>query len=218
MTLANTGSGGEAARPAVPPTPSAGGRSLERRLPGQRVGRQPDWLVGQLPVGMLDNQFFYRFASLFQEEAGTYLDDLDSLAYMIDPAVAPPGMVRFLAGWLALAPIDPDIDELHQRRVVQAASNLRWWRGTKQGLTRLLELYTRGPVEVDENGFVGRPDEYSGRPAAVRVRVTSTGWLAEPEFVEMVRDEVPANAALELYVGERRIWPPDDLGRDERGR
>ena len=217
MTLANTGPTGEAARSGGPPPAGGGGHSLERRLPAQRGGRRPDWLIGQLPVGMLDNQFFYRFASIFQEQAGTYLDDLDSLAYMVDPAVAPPGMVRFLAAWLALAPIDPDVDDLHQRRVVQAAATLRWWRGTKHGLTKLLELYTRGPVEVDENGYVGRPDQNPGGPPRVVVRVTSTGWLSEPELVEMVRDEVPANASLELHVGERRIWPPEDLERDARG-
>ena len=39
------------------------------------------------------------------------------------------------------------------------------------------------------------------------VRVSSTGWLAEPEFVALVADEVPANVMLEVWLGDRKLWP-----------
>jgi phage tail-like protein len=174
---------------------------------GLRAGRRPDWLAGQLPVGMLDDNFFYRFVSIFQEEAGTYLDDIDNLANIIDPAVAPPAMVRFMAGWLALPPINPALDETYQRRLVLEASKLQWWRGTKQGLSGLLELFTGQPVDVVDSGGVFRQGEVNQAPAEVTVRVSSVGWLSETDLVELVRDEVPANARLELFVGERRIFP-----------
>ena len=171
------------------------------------TGRRPDWLVGQLPVGMLDDNFFYRFVSIFQEQAGTYLDGIDNLGNVIDPAVAPPSMVRFIAGWLALPPINPALDELYQRRLVLHASKLQWWRGTKLGLSGLLELFTDGTVEVVDTGGVFRQGEVRRRPAQVVVRVQKAGWLSEADLVELVRDEVPANVDLQLFIGDRRIFP-----------
>ena len=171
------------------------------------VPRRSDWLVGQLPVGMLDDSLFYRFASIFQEEAASYLDGLDNLEHVVDPALAPPGMVRFLASWLALPSLDASLDDLYQRRLVKAAAELRWWRGTRRGLMGLLELLTGGAVEVVDNGGIfgqGGALECSPR---VRVRVESSGWLSDADLLEVVRDEVPANASLELFVGERQLWP-----------
>jgi phage tail-like protein len=173
----------------------------------RQAQRRPDWLVGQLPVGMLDDNFFYRFVSIFQEEAGTYLDDIDNLSNVIDPAVAPPGMVRFMAGWLALPPINPALDDKYQRRLVLEASKLQWWRGTKHGLSGLLELFTGGPVEVTDSGGVFRQGETTTKPPRVTVRVDRAGWLSEADFVELVRDEVPANVDLELFVGDRQVFP-----------
>ena len=39
---------------------------------GIRTGpRSPHWMLNQLPVGMLDGDFFVRFVSIFQELGGT---------------------------------------------------------------------------------------------------------------------------------------------------
>ncbi len=174
--------------------------------PSSATGRRADWLVNQLPVGMLDDDFFYRFVSIFQEEAGTYLDGIDNLGNIVDPAVAPPSMVRFMAGWLALPPINPSLDETYQRHLVRAASKLLRWRGTQQGLKGILELITGGAVEIADNGGVFRQGEEGIRRPEVNIRVESTGWLPEAAFLEFVRDEVPANASVALVIGEREIW------------
>ena len=52
-----------------------------------------------------------------------------------------------------------------------------------------------------------REGEAPADTAWVRMTVESTGWLAETDFVELVRDEVPAHVRAELYVGDRRVWP-----------
>jgi phage tail-like protein len=157
---------------------------------------------------MLDDNFFYRFVSIFQEEAETYLDDIDNLPNVIDPAVAPPAMVRFMAGWLALPPINPALDETYQRQLVLQASKLQWWRGTKLGLSGLLELFTGEPVEVIDSGGVFRQGEAGDARPQVKVRVGGAGWLSEAALVDLVADEVPANVDIELFVGDRRIFPP----------
>jgi phage tail-like protein len=194
--------GGQALTPATSHALAGLGRGPDAPHP-----RRADWLVGQLPVGMLDDDFFYRFASIFQEEASTFLDSIDNLDNVLDPAVAPPAMVRFLAAWLALPPLPPDLDELYQRRFVKTGAALRCWRGTKQGLTELLELLTGGSVEVVDNGGIFRQGEAGERLPRVRITVESTGWLNEADFIEVVRDEVPANVSADIFVGQRRIWP-----------
>jgi phage tail-like protein len=178
--------------------------------------RKPDWLVGQLPVGMLEDGFFYRFASIFQEQAATYLDAADNIVHTVDPAVAPSGMVRFLAAWLALPPLEPSLPELYQRELVKAAGKLRWWRGTKRGLAQLLSALTGSDVEVTDNGGVFRQGEANRLQPHVTVRADSTGWLSEEELVDLVRDEVPANATFELSVGGRRLWPSEAEGGEQQ--
>jgi phage tail-like protein len=172
-------------------------------------GRRPDWLVGQLPVGMLDDDFFYRFVCIFQQQAGTYLDDIDNLSNTIDPAVAPPPMVQFMAAWLALPALNPSLDETYQRHFVQDSSKLMRWRGTRLGLKGMLELITGGRVEVDDSGGVFREGEGGQRPPEVTIRVETTGWVPEATFLEFVRDEVPANVRVALVIGEREVWSLD---------
>jgi len=209
LVVAAGGNGGTS-----PPAPW-GAQSMAPMPTGQSPGRRrPDWLVGQLPIGMLEFDFFYRFASIFQEEAGTYLDTLDTLPYTIDPAVAPLPMVRFLGSWLGLPDIEPSLPERQQRQTVMEMAKVRWWRGTKKGLTDLLALLTGGAVEVTDESGIYRSGEAgaSERRPRVTVRVQSTGWLSEPELAEVVLDEVPAHASTELYVGERKILPMANRG------
>jgi hypothetical protein len=122
-------------------------------------------------------------------------------------------MVRFMASWLALPPINPALDEKYQRRLVLEASKLQWWRGTKHGLAGLLELFTDGAVEVVDSGGVFRQGETTAKPPRVTVRVDRVGWLAEAAFVELVRDEIPANVDLQLFVGDRQVFPTVQASR-----
>jgi len=172
------------------------------------VTRRESWLVGQLPMGMLDDDFFLRFVSMFEEEAGTVLDGVDNIPHAFDPTVAPPEMVRWLASWIGMPAIDSSLDESLQRRLVRTGSECLAWRGTGQGLRRFLEVTTQGPAEIVESGSI-RPD--NGEPApppSVVMRVGSTGGMPVGEFVGVVRDELPANVAFEIWVAGERVWPP----------
>ena len=51
--------------------------------------RRDDWLLAQLPVGMLEDDFFVRFVSIFQQVATTMLEDADNIEYVLDPTGAP---------------------------------------------------------------------------------------------------------------------------------
>ena len=80
--------------------------------------RRHDWLVQQLPVGMVDDDFLVRFLSIFQTIADTVLHQVDTLPHMFDPAVAPDSMVRLMGRWIGLDWIDPSLDDELQRRIL----------------------------------------------------------------------------------------------------
>ena len=63
---------------------------------GDQPRRSPQWLLNQLPVGMLDGDFFVRFVSIFQELGATLLEDADNIEHLADVSVAPDAMVRWL--------------------------------------------------------------------------------------------------------------------------
>lgn len=181
-------------------------------LPAQQstARRSDQWLLNQLPVGMFESDFFVRFVSIFQAVADTLLADADNIDYLADVTVAPDAMVRWLGSWIGTETIDPSLPDDLQRRIVASAATTLTWRGTTYGLQRFLELASGGPAEVEDGGGVWRDGDAPADTAWVRMTVQSTGWMDETDFIELVRDEVPAHVSAELYVGTRRIWPAQE--------
>jgi phage tail-like protein len=173
------------------------------------VTRRTDWLVGQLPMGMLDDDFFVRFTSIFQEVATSFLEGADNIANVVDVTVAPSELVRWLGSWIGLESVDASLEESLQRRLVRQAGRDLAWRGTRRGLEEFLGVVTGGPVVVEETGGIGRAGRLGLRPPAVAVQVASTGWMSDDDFVALVSDEIPANVQFAVYLNERQLWPRD---------
>jgi phage tail-like protein len=169
--------------------------------------RRDDWLLAQLPMGMLEDDFFTRFVRIFQDVATTYLQDVDNLDHLVDPAVTPMPFVPYLGSWLGVRSIDPSLPELLQRRIVTESSGILSWRGTHRGLVRFLELVCDGPVDVVETGGVYREGEAPATPARIEIRVESTGWTTTEDFVELVLDELPASIPTHIFVAGQLVWP-----------
>lgn len=177
-----------------------------------RSARNPDWLLHQLPVGMLDSDFFVRFVSIFQELGNSLLADADNIDNVADLTVAPDALVRWLGSWIGVESIDPSLPEELQRRIVASSAGTLAWRGTPAGLTRFLELASDGPARVSDGGGVWRDGDAPADTAWVRMEVDSTGWLPQADFVALVRDEVPAHVRAELHVGGQCVWTSDGEG------
>jgi len=169
--------------------------------------RRDDWLLNQLPMGMLEDDFFSRFVGIFQNVSTTMLDGVDNLDNIVDVTVAPEAVVRWMGAWLGVESIDSSLAHELQRRIVRESGKILAWRGTKRGLTGLLELMSGGPVTVEESGGVYPEGTSPGEAPFVRMHVESTGWVSEEDFVTLVRDELPAHVTFELFVGGRRVWP-----------
>ncbi|WP_034648977.1 phage tail protein [Cellulomonas sp. HZM] len=171
------------------------------------TGRAPDWLLRQLPHGMLAEDFFVRFVSIFQAQAETLLQHADNLPHLADPDLTPPAMVREMGRWLGLEGIDASYPEAAQRQILRTASATLQWRGTLAGLRRLVELYSDGPVRVSESGGVFAEGEAPDDVAWVVVETASTGPLSEADLVALVLDEIPAHVHAEVRVAGRVVWP-----------
>lgn len=172
------------------------------------------WLLDQLPLSMLDDDFLVRFVSIFQELGDTFMLQADNIEHVVDVSVAPDHMVRYLGHWIgAQELLDESMPDVLQRRIVRESGQILPWRGTTTGVRHVLELITGTPVEVEDSGGVYEEDQAPDNPGHVRITVESTGWANEADFLQLVRAQLPAFVTFELFVGERRIWPaPDTIG------
>lgn len=172
------------------------------------------WLVGQLPMGMCEDDLFVRFATIFERVAATLRAGADNIEYAADTSITTPGMLRYLGSWLGYDLLDPGQPELHQRRIVAALGAALPRRGTAYGLRLLLEALTGAPVHIIEPGGVHRAGA-SPRPGGeVVVQVANTGHLRPHEFEALVRDEVPAHLHVRVEVHPPR--PPTGTAGNDR--
>lgn len=172
--------------------------------------RSPTWMLDQLPVQLVHQDFVRRFVSIFQELGSSLLEDADNIEHTVDATVAPAPMLPYLASWIGVETIDDSQPESLQRRIVSGAAKTLTWRGTARGLRSFLELISEGPADVEEGGGIWRADEAPADTAWVVLRVRSTGLLDLDDFIDVVRDEVPAHVRAELYVGGERVWTSEE--------
>lgn len=165
--------------------------------------RRPDWLLAQLPVGMTEDDFLARFVSIFQDVADTVLHHVDTMPHLGDIAVAPDSMVRAIGQWFGLDWVDPSLPDGLQRLLVRQYMRGLLWRGTRVGLTALLQAVTGGPVRVYDSGGIFPEGESPERPPHVVVEVESSSWASIDDLVRIVRMELPATVTFELIVDGR---------------
>lgn len=180
-------------------------------LPGPvNPGRRDDWMLGQLPMQMLSDDFFVRFVSIFQDLGSRLLDDADQVDHLIDLTVTSPPMVRWMGSWIGSENLDDTMGEDLQRRLVASAARTLVWRGTTTGLRAFLTLVSGEESEVLEGGGVWRYGDVPEDTAWVRMTVAGTGPLDVAAFVGLVRDEVPAHVRATLYVGHDLVWDSNE--------
>jgi phage tail-like protein len=184
-----------------------------RSTPGsnrRRPHRSPHWLLEQLPPWMRDDDFLTRFVSVFEEIATTHVEHIDQLEHIFDRTVAPPAMARALGRCVGVDVLDPTLPEALQREVLLEMRALARSQGTRQRLTRLLELVTMAPVEVVDSGRVSVEGDAPLAPPHVRIVAESAGWMDRDDLVGLVRRELPASVTFELWLSDERLWPESD--------
>jgi phage tail-like protein len=173
-----------------------------------RTTAPPGWLVGQLPMAMLQDDFLVRFASIFEEVAGTLVHSVDTIGVAADLSITPEPFVHWLGSWIG-APADPagGRPDVRERDWVRAQASVLSARGTRAGLEELLrELSDGHPVEVTDGGGVYREGQCpDGGTGWVQVRLPLRDSVDPDEVLELIRAEVPIGMDVELVV-----LPPAD--------
>jgi phage tail-like protein len=168
-------------------------------------------LSDNLPGRLASDTLMHRLLGMFEELNGSVTVHADALEHVVDLSVTSPEMVRYLALWIGVDDIDPSLPALRQRELVEHRGQLLPWRGTRRGLEGLLRLITDAEVEIVDSGGVYAENEAPATPPRVRIQVQSTGEGTEEQFVALVQREIPAEVALELYIGDRLAWPREDV-------
>lgn len=163
--------------------------------------------IGQrLPAVYLDDDFILRFTSALDEVLAPVFVTLDCFASYLDPWLAPPDFLDWLAGWVALR-IDESWPEELRRELIAHAVELHRWRGTRRGLAAHARLLTGGQVEVFDSGGCTAADHPGGPlPGSAPPRVLLRVRVADPTSVDQrqlhaaITEVVPAHVRVDIEV------------------
>jgi phage tail-like protein len=181
---------------------------------GPQRGLVPDIAVAHplgemLPSLYLDDEFAQQLCAGLDQVLAAAVGSLDSVDAYIDPALAPPDFLVWLAGWVGLL-IDETWPEEQQRRFVTEAVDLYRWRGTIRGLAGLVKIYVGIEPEIAETGAVSWSSAPGGplpgrasrvNPALlVRVRVPDPSAVDQRRLTAIVAAATPAHVPYKIEV------------------
>jgi hypothetical protein len=133
------------------------------------------------------------------------LATLDCLPAYLNPAIAPPDMVEWLAGWVGVTLV-PGIPGPRRRQLVMAAAGLYGWRGTLRGIGAIIELSTGQVPEITESGSSAWSQDpgaaLPGFPDPVLIIRLQAAELRieEPRLVAIIAPFVPAHVPWRLEL------------------
>jgi phage tail-like protein len=112
------------------------------------------------------------------------------IAMYFSPATCPAPMLEWMAGWMNLH-LDAHWPEPRRRQLLREAMQLYRWRGTRYGLTRMLEVCTGQPVQITED-----PET----PFVFRVIMTAHPDVTHDFIERLVRAHKPAHVGYVLEI------------------
>ncbi len=180
-----------AAEPQPPPPPPR--PTYPRPLaegPGSRYLRY-------LPIIYHDNEFLGRYLMIMESIWEPLEQRQDHVDMYFDPWTCPERLIAWLASWLSLS-LNEHWPEERRRRLLSEAMDLYRWRGTRYGLTRMIEICTGLTPEIAE-----APDSGDGaQPNVFHVSLTvPRGSGVTRELVEsLIQTHKPAHAGYVLEL------------------
>jgi phage tail-like protein len=176
----------------VPPAvfePAPRPRSVHQMpLPTGSVSSYLDFL----PVIFHDGDFLGRFLMIFQSVWEPLEYRQDHMDMYFDARTCPAPFLTWLADWLGVG-VGQVMEEGRLRSLLGEAVELYRWRGTRYGLTRLIEVCT---------GLTPVIAEAPSNPAVLHIRVTipSESGLDREAIERLIREHKPAHTAYLLEV------------------
>lgn len=166
----------------------------------ERFGAQRSKYLDYLPGIYQENDFLGRFLMIFESVFGPIERTVGNIHHYLDPDLAPPETLRWLASWLGIV-LDERWPIERQRDLVRGATGLYVWRGTHRGLSTILRLATGSTPEIIEPSLADvATDPSRAFRFTVRLRIPP-GEPIEREFIEALIDlEKPAWAGCDLEL------------------
>lgn len=159
-----------------------------------------------LPAMFHDDDLSQRWCDGLDDVIAPVPATLDNLWAYLDPTLAPPDFVMWLAGWVGL-PIDQTWSEQRRRELVARAHRLYDYRGTAGGLTDLIELFSGVRPEIrDGGGVVWSPTPDAAMPGTadaelvVRLEVADPDSVDESRLENMVEMNKPAHVVHRIEI------------------
>ncbi len=145
-----------------------------------------------LPVIFHDGDFLGRFLMIFQAVWEPLEYRQDHMDMYFDARTCPAPFLTWLADWLGVS-VGQVTQEGRLRSLMSEAVELYRWRGTRYGLTRLIEVCT---------GVTPVIAEAPSNPAVLHIRVTipSESELDRDAIERLIREHKPAHTAYQLEV------------------
>ncbi len=109
----------------------------------------------------LSRDFLERFLSLFESVFYDLEGDIATISRYFDPDTTPPEFLKWLASWVNIA-IEEDWQEATKREFIRRAVSLYRMKGTVEGITRFVEIYTGKVPVVIEHAKTGNPPILGG--------------------------------------------------------
>jgi phage tail-like protein len=145
-----------------------------------------------LPVIFQEDDFFRRFLLILESTWEPLEQRQDAIDMYLDARTCPARFLPWLAGWFGVV-INPHWPEARVRALLPELISLYRWRGTKYGLTRMIEVCTGMMVEISER---------ADTPFVLQIVVEAPeGHTANWQFIEeLVRTHKPAHTGYVIEV------------------
>ncbi|HSB52117.1 MAG TPA: phage tail protein I, partial [Dissulfurispiraceae bacterium] len=168
-------------------------------------------------------EFLERFLSLFESIFYDIEVDISKITRYLDPDTTTPEFLRWLSSWVNMA-MEEEWPEETKREFIRQAAKLYTMKGTVEGLSRFIEIFTGKMPAILEHARVSMPavlggpfklgiDTIVGRSVVRGFRLgddSIIGHVAMRDVVEAVEDPfLPAAFRFTIVI---------DLTQDERTR
>ncbi len=145
-----------------------------------------------LPSFFTKDSLMDRFLLIFESILAPIEQTVDHTPLILDPRTLPADLLPWVASWLDLT-LNENWPESRRRDLIRAASELYRWRGTRQGLSRYLEIYVGVTPELEDE--VDTPHTFR-----VTLRVPAEQQVDEALVRAIIEAEKPAHTAYELQI------------------
>lgn len=170
--------------------------TLDGLAPAQSLG-------SALPAVYQEDDFTQRFLAGLDVVVAPVFAVIDNIDAYLDPDLAPPDFLTWLATWVGVAP-DERWDEARTRAIVGSAVDLYRMRGTAAALQAQIELETGGQVEIIENGATGWSVDAAGElPGSPEPIIVVRVMVTDPRSIDPLRLDGLVARAKPAHVPHR---------------